>query len=32
MMSAGFQAWAEKQDLKAYCATLDKVSREAALD
>lgn len=32
MMSAGFRAWAEQQDLKAYCATLDRVVKEAALD
>jgi hypothetical protein len=32
MMSAGFKSWAERQDLKAYCATLDRVSKEAALD
>lgn len=32
MMSAGFRAWAEHQDLKAYCAALDRVSTGAALD
>jgi hypothetical protein len=32
MMGAGFKAWAEQQDLKAYCATLDQVSARAALD
>ena len=28
---AGLRAWSEKQDLKAYCAALDKVVKDAAL-
>lgn len=32
MMGAGFKAWAEQQDLKAYCAALDRISKDAALD
>lgn len=32
MMSSGFRAWADQQDLKAYCATLDRVSKSAGLD
>lgn len=32
MMSAGFKAWAEHQDLKAYCAALDRVAKDAGLD
>lgn len=32
MMSAAFQAWAETQDLKAYCAKLDKVATAAGLN
>jgi hypothetical protein len=30
-MSNGFRAWAERQDLKAYCAALDKVVTDAGL-
>lgn len=30
-MSAGFRAWAERQDLKAYCAALDSVQKGADL-
>ena len=32
MMSAAFQAWAETQDLKAYCAKLDMVATAAGLN
>ena len=32
MMSAAFKAWAETQDLKAYCGKLDKVATAAGLD
>ena len=32
MMSNAFRAWAEQQDLKAYCAKLDRVSKSAGLD
>ncbi len=32
MMSNGFRSWAEHQDLKAYCATLDRVTKSAGLD
>jgi len=31
-MSAGLQAWADRQDLKAYCAALDRVVKDAALN
>ena len=30
-MSGGFRAWAERQDLKAYCAALDGVQKNANL-
>jgi hypothetical protein len=30
-MSVGFRAWAERQDLKAYCAALDSVQKNANL-
>lgn len=30
-MGNGFRAWAERQDLKAYCATLDRVAKDANL-
>jgi hypothetical protein len=30
-MSGGFRAWAERQDLKAYCAALDTVVKGANL-
>jgi hypothetical protein len=30
-LSTGLQAWGEKQDLKAYCAALDKVVSDAGL-
>jgi hypothetical protein len=32
MMSAAFKAWAETQDLAAYCARLDKVATTAKLN
>ena len=32
MMSNAFRAWAEQQDLKSYCTTLDRVSKAAGLD
>ena len=32
MMSNAFRAWAEQQDLKSYCSTLDRVSKAAGLD
>ena len=32
MMSSGFRAWAEQQDLKAYCATLERVTQAAGLN
>ena len=28
----GFQAWSERQDLKAYCAALDKVVKDGWLN
>jgi len=31
-MSAGLQAWSDHQDLKAYCAALDRVVKDAALN
>jgi hypothetical protein len=31
-MSSGFRAWAERQDLKTYCATLDRIVKDAALN
>jgi len=31
MMSAAFKAWAETQDLKAYCGRLDRVATSAKL-
>jgi hypothetical protein len=31
-MSNGFRAWAERQDLKAYCATLDRIATDAELE
>jgi hypothetical protein len=30
-MSNGFRDWADRQDLKAYCATLDRVVKDAGL-
>lgn len=30
-LGLGLQAWSEKQDLKAYCAALDKVVGDASL-
>lgn len=30
-LRAGLRAWGEKRDLKAYCAALDKVVSDAAL-
>lgn len=30
-MSNGFRDWADRQDLKAYCATLDRVMKDAGL-
>ena len=30
-MSDGFRAWAERQDLKAYCAALNRVATDAGL-
>ena len=30
-LGMGYQAWSEKQDLKAYCAALDKVVNDAGL-
>ena len=30
-MSEGFRAWAERQDLKAYCAALNRVATDAGL-
>lgn len=30
-MSNGLRDWAEKQDLKAYCATLDRIATDANL-
>lgn len=30
-MSNGFRDWAERQDLKAYCATLDRIVKDAGL-
>ena len=30
-IGTGLRAWSEKQDLKAYCAALDKVVTDAAL-
>jgi hypothetical protein len=32
MMSAAFKAWAETQDLTAYCTKLERVATEANLD
>ena len=32
IMSSGFRAWAERQDLKTYCATLDRLVKDAALN
>ncbi len=32
MMSVGFRAWAERQDLKTYCSTLDRLVKDAALN
>ena len=31
-MSVGFRAWAERQDLRTYCATLDRLVKDAALN
>lgn len=31
MLNVGFAAWGERQDLKAYCAALDKVVNDAGL-
>jgi hypothetical protein len=31
-MSAGLQAWSEHQDLKSYCAALDRVVKYAGLN
>jgi len=30
-LRAGLRAWGEKQDLKAYCAALEKIVNDAAL-
>jgi len=30
-LGSGFQAWSEHQDLKAYCAALDKVVHDGGL-
>jgi hypothetical protein len=30
-MSGGLRAWSERQDLRAYCATLDRIVRDANL-
>jgi hypothetical protein len=30
-LNVGYQAWGERQDLKAYCAALDKVVNDAGL-
>ena len=30
-MSNGFRDWADRQDLKAYCATLDRVTKDAGI-
>ena len=30
-LSQGLSAWAERQDLKAYCAALDRVVQDASL-
>lgn len=30
-LGSGFQAWSERQDLKAYCAALDKVVHDGGL-
>lgn len=30
-MSNGFRDWADRQDLKAYCAALDRVVKDAGL-
>jgi hypothetical protein len=30
-MSGGLRAWSERQDLKAYCATLDRIVKDANL-
>jgi hypothetical protein len=30
-MSGGLRAWSERQDLKAYCAALDRIVRDASL-
>ena len=32
IMSSGFRAWAERQDLKTYCATLDRLVKDASLN
>lgn len=31
MMSNGFRAWAERQDLRTYCLTLDQIVKGASL-
>jgi len=31
-LGVGYQAWGERQDLKAYCEALDKVVKSAKLD
>jgi hypothetical protein len=31
MLNVGYEAWGERQDLKAYCAALDKVVNDAGL-
>ena len=31
-MSGGFRAWAEQQDLKSYCAALDRIVADAGLE
>lgn len=30
-LNVGYSAWGERQDLKAYCAALDKVVNDAGL-
>ena len=30
-LNVGYEAWGERQDLKAYCAALEKVVRDARL-
>ncbi len=32
MMSSAFRSWAEQQDLKSYCATLERVTKAAGLN